>query len=250
MLLAAIVFLSACGGDRTATDGTADAGRSNRPAAPSPSPEDDAAGGGSLLAGVDMDADYCEFRRQVDAAALDMGTGLTTGVTASEPMEMPTEMPDLEGMLADLSDMYAAMEDKAPPEIADEVRLIAGYWSDNMATANEQLEAADEMLDELNAQMQAQPTPGEDAQTLEDPIGSADPEQVAADMDEALQGLSEQTDALDEQLEQSMKQLEKSVDQLDDLSTELPGLSAGMNRETKKVMRASERIMRGERQHC
>jgi len=93
-----------------------------------------------MLAGVDFDAEYCEFRAQV----------LESGLMSADP-----DPEDMDAFLDQAVQMYDALVEKAPPEIADDVQAIADGVTQQVDTA-ESPEEADEMVEGLSNVAEAQ----------------------------------------------------------------------------------------------
>jgi type VI protein secretion system component VasK len=157
VLIAACLFLPACStgsedattgddatgapaaqetGDPAATEQETAAAAAQDAGAPDAGAQDTA----DMLAGVDFDAEYCEFRAQV----------LESGLMSADP-----DPEEMDAFLEQAVRMYEALVEKAPPEIADDVRAIADGVTRQVDTAQNP-EEADEMVEGLTDVAEAQ----------------------------------------------------------------------------------------------
>jgi hypothetical protein len=131
-----------------------DAGETEVSEAPDAEPTDDVGeeGGDAEIAGIDLNAEYCELARQAEEAGLFSGAGPQT--------------PEDLAMAAEQARTVAhALARQAPDEIADDVELSANNLSDLLsvleAHASRTGEVGDEMQDdpEVRAAMEALESP-------------------------------------------------------------------------------------------
>jgi hypothetical protein len=145
VLIAACLFLPACStGSENATTGddatgapvaqeTAAAAAQDAGAQDAGAQDTGAQDTADMLAGVDFDAEYCEFRAQV----------LESGLMSADP-----DPEEMDAFIEQAVRMYDALVEKAPPDIADDVQAIADGVTQQVDTAQNP-EEADEMVEGL-----------------------------------------------------------------------------------------------------